>query len=405
MTLRLLYAAIAFELFLGGGGRLIEVGGGTLRMVLFAVALFASLLLMLMRSWHADMRLASALVAGFLLVHIPPVLHGLMLGRDVSAIATDVQPLLYWLIAPFFAQMLARRTNVELTAALARFAGLVLALGYIGAIAALLLGRIDYADMYALLDGTEEFSFRSESAFFYKGFLYLCISVIFWLASRSRLGPLAAALAAAAVVLTFTRGFIIATSVAALLLLLTIRDVKPSSAIAVIALGSVSFLIFGPGLEFSNADQRDYSDSVRLEDMAFIAGDLDAPALLFGNGFGSPISGRLNIENSYLWILWKAGAVGVAFWLLPLLLCARAFYRIPKRSNDYRVACAFFFSVILIYIQTATNPYLNNPIGLSFVIMALFSLRRLTRQPQPTMPLAVRSTVRRGAPLSRRVVT
>jgi hypothetical protein len=38
------------------------------------------------------------------------------------------------------------------------------------------------------------------------------------------------------------------------------------------------------------------------------------------------------------------------------------------------------FGTVLVYLQTATNPYLNNPIGLSYVILSIFSLRALHRQ-------------------------
>jgi hypothetical protein len=41
--------------------------------------------------------------------------------------------------------------------------------------------------------------------------------------------------------------------------------------------------------------------------------------------------------------------------------------------------------VILVYVQTLTNPYLNNPIGLSFVMVAIFSLKTLSARDLPAL--------------------
>ena len=41
------------------------------------------------------------------------------------------------------------------------------------------------------------------------------------------------------------------------------------------------------------------------------------------------------------------------------------------------MAAAWWCSVLLVYVQTSTNPFLNNPIGMSIVLMAVFALRAL----------------------------
>ena len=81
------------------------------------------------------------------------------------------------------------------------------------------------------------------------------------------------------------------------------------------------------------------------------------------------------------------------------LLCLYYFARISRRDPDFRLASAYLFSTILIYVQTLSNPYLNNPIGLSFVLIALFSLRTISRA--STASMAHR---RRIAPLMPREV-
>lgn len=139
-----------------------------------------------------------------------------------------------------------------------------------------------------------------------------------------------------------------------------------------------SVLVFGylPSLDDSLEANRLDSSNQRLEDMSFILSNIDLSTLLFGQGFGSLINDRQNIENTFLWALWKLGVFGVLFWFVPLLVCSFYYYKIRSTVKS-KVAAAYYFGVVLIYLQTATNPYLNNPIGLSYVIISIFTLRTL----------------------------
>ena len=69
------------------------------------------------------------------------------------------------------------------------------------------------------------------------------------------------------------------------------------------------------------------------------------------------------------------GLVALLFWLLPIGIGLYYFLEVSRNSAAYSLACAFFFGMVFVYVQTVSNPYLNNPIGLSFVMMAIFSLR------------------------------
>ena len=82
-----LYFLIAAEVILAGGGRLLEVGPVTLRMVLFTLALSASCWLALHHlSNSRPMRFGVGLVLLFLAVHLPPSMLGLVRGADVEAV-------------------------------------------------------------------------------------------------------------------------------------------------------------------------------------------------------------------------------------------------------------------------------------------------------------------------------
>ena len=61
---------------------------------------------------------------------------------------------------------------------------------------------------------------------------------------------------------------------------------------------------------------------------------------------------------------------------MPFSLCTFYFLKIRNLERD-RFADAYYFGVIFIYIQTNFNPYINNPIGLSYVIISVFALRTI----------------------------
>lgn len=396
-----LFTVVALELFLGGGGRLTELGPVTVRMILFALCLCCAVFVAVYRPRRNDgVALALALVATYLMVHLPAVIIGVVSGALPGDIATEMQQSLYWLAAPFFAAALASQHMVARAAVLIRLSGVLMAGAYLLTLAGLVLGLVDFVWLYATLNATGEFFFRGESFFFYKGFLYLGIAMVFLLALKSPLSSVMLLVVALALVLTLTRGFVLSASFAIILMLAALKRWRAVSlAVIAIAVAALLVLVYLPSVDDSYLDQRDLSNATRRDDFAFILDNLKASTLLFGSGFGSLINGRVAIENTFLWALWRLGIAGLAFWLLPLALSLHYFIKVPARNQQHRLACAFFFGTVLVYVQTLTNPYLNNPIGLSFVLIALFSLRTISRvsAPSKSYPQRVTSEVRGGA--------
>jgi hypothetical protein len=397
VILRIFYTLVIAELFLGGGGRLLEIGPITVRMILFSIAIGLTLVPKFRRQGGPDMNLAYAIVVLFSITHLVPAVAGLMQGVAVNVVFGEVQPMLYWLIAPFFAHLLNQEEYISITTNVVRGAGLLLAAFYLAVLSGIWSGNLDFDSTYETLNSTGEFMFRgAQGLFVYKGFLYLCIAFIFFISIQSPARYLMILLIGCAIMLTLTRGFILSTSAAAFLLLWATGK-RRTLAVLMLACVIIAVAVLGfPSLfEGSILYRKDVniSNEVRYDDMNYMLANLDAVTLITGHGFGSLISdSRLSIENSYLWIWWKAGVAGLLFWLMPLVLCAFAFKQIPADSKNYSLGCAYFFSVILIYIQTAVNPYLTNPIGLSFVIIAVFTLRKLARlveNPEVAQPIAV----------------
>jgi hypothetical protein len=379
--MRALFTVSLLELFMGGGGRLTAVGPVSLRMVLFAACLCATLVAILFPRRHSDgVQLAMLLVLVYLLVHVAGLVVGATNGGSLSQMLLEFQQSLYWLAAPFFALMLQSERDVQRAARLVRIAGVTLAAGYIAILIGLLAGILHLGSLQAIIGPTGEVRFRSGEFFIYKGFLYLGISIVFFVAARGKYWGLIVTLIALALAFTFTRGLLISTS-AAVLLMLCFQGRWRAAVPALVLTASAAFLlwIYLPSSDTKVGGNYAISTGQRLEDMTYMAEHATPGTLLIGEGFGSLINNRLGIENTFLFVLWKLGVLGLLFWLLPLSLCVYYYSKIPNRGSN-PLANAYLFGTILVYVQTTANPFLNNPIGLSFVMLALFSLRTLSRR-------------------------
>lgn len=378
--MNLFFSVVALELFLGGGGRLVEIGPVTLRMILFAVCLCASAYLAVARFRKDDaMPVALLFVGAYLLVHLPALIVGALRGAPVGDAMTEAQQSLYWLAAPFFAVALHKPEMALRAATLVKTAGVILSVVYLGTLALLATGVLDFAETYVALNATGEFFFRGESFFFYKGFLYLGIATLFFVADRDGRSTVLMLVVVVALIMTLTRGFVLSTSIAAILMLVAQRRWKAVGISAlIVALAAFMVWVYLPSTDEAFLGQRDASNSQRSEDIDYMLDHFQLWIAAVGSGLGTTINERVNIENTFLWAAWKLGVVGLLFWLMPLLVSLRYYLNVPKAGRYRKVATAYFFGTVLVYLQTATNPYLNNPIGLSFVLISLFSLRTLS---------------------------
>ena len=368
------------RLFLGGG-HLFDSGLISLRMVLFAMSLIISMMLFTKNVDKKGITVAVTLVFGFICTHIPALFIGYFNGADSNDIFLDLSPLLYWLIAPFFAIVLQSKQMVLRTAQIIKVSTLAMATCYLFVVIGLITNVINYTYFSYWGNNTGEILFRNEYFFFYKGFIYLGIGLLFFIAIGGRWRNISITILSIALVLTLTRGFILSTSISCVLFILLKRQIK--EIVPTICICSVAvFLVFVylPSLDdgFLLKNQ-EISTLTRIDDGYFFIENINLSNLFFGSGFGSFINERLAIENSFITIFWKFGIVGLIFWWIPFFLTLRYFLRIKHFSHHYNLACAYFLGVVLIYIQTSTNPYLNNPIGLSFVIIAIFSLQTLSK--------------------------
>ncbi|MEH7250723.1 hypothetical protein V7111_01140, partial [Neobacillus niacini] len=100
--------------------------------------------------------------------------------------------------------------------------------------------------------------------------------------------------------------------------------------------------------------------------------------LILGTGYGAEIAGRITgIEMSFLDILLEQGLIGLAIWGYLFLIIYYNYYVAYKNGQNITTVdislMAAFMGVLLL---TNINPFINNPIGISFFLLVLIVSQR-----------------------------
>ena len=149
---------------------------------------------------------------------------------------------------------------------------------------------------------------------------------------------------------------------------------RTSNKILMIVLLSVIIVAVIVYAGFFSGAERMEGDKIRLETFRQVFERITPLSFFVGHGFGNGVPIReMHMENSFLEIFHKQGIIGLAFWAYLFIIIRNKFKSIRKKDNK-RTALLLYIGVIVIYLQTNFNPFLNCPIGLSFVLMSYFSL-------------------------------
>ena len=365
---------VLLELFLGGGGRLFPSNFLTIRMVLFFIVLAVNIPLFLLT---VKIKVYTVkLLFAFTIPLVFSVIVGLINNANRSLIFEDVKPLSYFYSFIFFYLNIKNITDINRIIKLVKFCSFMMAALYIITYFAIQNNLIDFKYLYRVLSNSGEFAFRGEQAFFYKGFLFMCVGFFFHNNEKYHMSKIISIILFVAIILTFMRGFIVSLILTYVIFNLYITKVNLQSAFVLIA--SVIFLV---GIlsfyQTQKIGNRKESDNVRIETIKQVYQSTSFFDILTGHGFGKGVPIReVHMEISFLEIFYKQGILGLAFWIYLLTLSLRFFRKISLKTNLY-LAKPMLLSIIFVYIQSFTNPFVNNPIGMSMVIISLISLNIL----------------------------
>jgi hypothetical protein len=398
---RILFLVTLTELAIGGGGRFTAIGPVSLRMVLFGICLVTSVVLLFrQKRFPRELTILTVLFAMILLVGL---ICGISNGASRQFWWEDIKPLSYFFILPFFFYAVHNDDRlINDSAKVFRSSAVFLASLFVFVLVIIHSGLVPFLKFYYWIIDTQELFFRGEKTFFYKGFLYLCIGLIFWIFSEKRFKIFFMVFISIAIVLSLTRGFIFALSVTAIVYHLIKNQLKRVATFIVIAFTVIFFsnaiieklsltldkiqnpvVANAPKSNSSTAGNtkllgdRNFSDAGRFQQFTEVMSRVTLPSLFVGHGFGIGIPARpIHMEISFLEIFHKQGLLGLLFYTCLFVLVFRKYLR----SDRSTLADAFFCAAIFVFFQSLTNQFVNNPIGMSMVLLAIVVLDNMNKK-------------------------
>ncbi|CAJ0685301.1 hypothetical protein [Ralstonia mannitolilytica] len=366
--LRLLYSLSLLEVAVGGGGRMAGFAPVSVRGLLAGICLAVALVDYLKNGARVSAG-TSFLVLLFIVSTTAGISVGYLAGNEFDAIASDVAQVSFFLVILFFQQCFRRRKYFFLTERLIVVSAVFLAVSYI-AVLFLIFWQNRFYEVYEFLSRSDDFFFRENKTFFFKGFVYLGVGFFFLLERLTFWRFFSLLIVFGAIILCDTRGMYMA--LALVVLFLYFRAYWSVSVVIV----SFGFWMVSGG-EVLNSFAKPESDIVRLLDMRYVFDNMDILSTIFGHGFGAEINGRNRIEVAWVEILYKQGIIGIAFWLYWFATLASNYCALTGQAKKY--GRPYFASALFIFILSFTNPFMNNSIGLIVLIVAHFSLLHLVR--------------------------
>lgn len=357
-------------MIIGGGGRLIELYNISPRNILFVIMFFISILTVFQLRGKA-LAVYGIIIFLFTLSYISSFLiMSVFQGDDkgLENIISDIKLLFVMLLFPCI-YLIAKKIRYNILF-IVKVCAMIMAVLYLSSVFALWFNLIDFESFYKINE-TGEFFFSPYKTFVYKGFIYLAIGAFFFLFDHQngKRQWFCFIICFLALLLTRSRGlilsFLIISYIYYVVCYLTNNYYK------VFAILSIFICVYGASLLYLDIyTERDaVSDSIRVNDLKSIMNLFnDMPlGLLFGFGSGFEVNNRPNIENTYINTLIKQGLLGCLLIMSPLLIIIK---NMLTFKFDHSILL-LFFAVCLVYIQSNFNPYVNNSIGMFFILYVL----------------------------------
>lgn len=371
---KLLFMAILYELVIGGGGHFFELGPLTLRMLLYGIGIIFAFVYY--GHTKGIKKNIAVLTLGFTLTSILACIVGIANNAPVALLIEDLKPLSFFYTLLFFSIIIKDVNDVERVIVVMKRGSLTLGIIFVTVVLMLLTGRLNFIEFYSKQTQIGEIIFRNNTLFVYKGFIYLCIGFFFFLFSKKgKYNKLAALFLLVCIVMTLTRGFMLFTFLIAVYYILVINK-NTTFKVITVAFCVIAFMVLIPMLLNSLGNKSD-SDEMRYLQTEQVIDMINPVSFLIGHGFGVGVPIRpVHLELSFFEIFHKQGLLGLAFWIGMIIHIFIMYFNIKDKYYK-SLAIPFFFSVIFVVLQSGTNPYMNNPIGMAMMLITIVVFTRL----------------------------
>ncbi len=429
---KILLTIFFIEVFAGGGGRLIDFGVLSIRQVLFLLLIVTFVFRIVKEKAFFDTEINTFLrfnpvtigIYALLFWFVVSAAIGFVNGHPVSIIVMDFLRVSFFaLYFPLAYYISNDRFPLSRIITILKYSALIVA---IFTITVSLLGKTVFADnfkpFYDFMNWimNDDLYFRPSNSVFYKSHLFVLIGLILSLndllnKNYRKLDIAIIIFASISVLWSETRGFLLAFMLS--LLTIIVLDVKvlvdpikgmiqklqkifaskyflKKFVILLLVMVSVPFLFQHMTLERfetetkqtpavesdnnvkqpDNPEVNDISTNERINILIDAKKRLFQPVqLIFGSGYGTEINHRINgIEISFLDILMEQGLIGSAIWGFLFIMVFYNYYVSYKRGSRLTsLDISLIASFLGILLLTNINPFINNPIGISFFLILL----------------------------------
>ncbi|MBU8914756.1 hypothetical protein BGM25_01690 [Bacillus sp. FJAT-29953] len=432
---KILLTVFFVELFVGGGGRLIDFGVISIRQLLFILLIGTYMVRVIKdkaifnKKKNTFFRLNPVTIGVYVLIFwfLVSSVIGFINGHSLGAIVTDFFRVSFFAVYfPLAYYISKERFTIQRIIKILKYSAIVVA---IFTITVSLLGKTvfsnNFAPFYNFMNTimNDDLFFRPSNSVFYKSHFFVLIGLIISLNEllSKKYGKLEIAvviIGSVSILWSETRGFLLAFMVS--LLTIIVLDVKvivdpfkgisskfkkliqskqfmKKFTISLLVIIAVPFLYkymtlerfeqtaaveeVHPSTELNKkpnakkvqTEVNDVSVNMRMDILNSSKEILKDPKnLIIGAGYGTEIAGRIAIEISFIDILVEQGLIGLAIWGFLFLIIYYNYYQAYKKgqklSNLDISLLAAFMGVLLL---TNINPFINNPIGISFFIILL----------------------------------
>lgn len=376
--LNVIFTCVFLELFLGGSGRLVEFTSFlTLRMCLFCVYIPITLFFLIVRGYINKF---IVIIVGYFLfsITIATIVAFINIKTATAGMFDDVKPLLNIFLLPYLYYSIDSVDKIKHLLKLLKISAVILAIMHL-VFYCIYLQNSSIAQLTAVLSTDAEdidktqFFFKGDSGYVnYTGDVYLCIGFIVWdqFHRNSLFKYIILCLLFVSIVLTGTRGLILATA-GAYFIKWTFLKFNYKS-ITYILIGSFLTVLMFLNIKDSIGD-KDESDQVRYNTINQVVDRINPMSVIIGHGFGNGVPERPgHMEISYLEVFHKQGVIGLVYYFLILLVG----YIMYKRCS-LKNGMGFFMFIWFVYLLTFTNPYINHPLGITIISIAIISMMKL----------------------------
>jgi hypothetical protein len=431
---KILLSVFFIELFVGGGGRLIDFHVLSIRQLLFLLLLATHLYRIVKEKaiFNKDINTyirfnpvtigVYCLIAWFVVSGIIGILHGHPKGQVATNFFRVSYFVLYFPLAYYIAK---DRFSLKRIITILKYSALVVA---IFTIVVSILGKTifsgdNFYPFYQFMNRimNDDLYFRPSNSVFYKSHFYVLVGLVLCLndlltKNFKKVDIFTVVLGTISIIWSETRGLLLAFLLSVLMIIIldafhlsnpvkgfankvkmlfqSKQFLKKFIILLVIMLAvpvlyqNMTLERFGnmnathvqkKGMKQTTNAVNDVSVNNRLKFIVDSKRILSNPSnLIIGAGYATTIAGRTTgIEMSFLQILVEQGIIGFATWLFLFYIFYHNYFVAFKKGYKFTTLDISFMAVFMgILLLTNINPFINNPIGIGFFLVLLVSSQK-----------------------------